>query len=97
MTTIQEGKKQVLIPIATGSCETETIIILTTLQMFDAFVVLASVGEDRNCCMAGGFMMMADITIKDVIDYDWDLVVIPGGRGESENDCHQHCSKRLYF
>jgi putative intracellular protease/amidase len=80
MTPTNEDQKQVLIPIACGSCETETIMIATTLQMFGAIVVLASVQEeDRHCSMIGGFMMRADIKIEDALDFDWDLIVIPGG------------------
>jgi hypothetical protein len=29
--------------------------------------------------MVGGFMIRADISIKDALDFDWDLIVIPGG------------------
>jgi putative intracellular protease/amidase len=80
MTKISEDQKQVLIPIACGSCEAEIIMIATTLQMFDVVVVLASVvEEDRNCAMIGGFMMRADINIQDALCFDWDLIVIPGG------------------
>ena len=74
-------QKQVLIPIADGSCETETITLSTTLQKFGAIVVLASVGGkgSKACSMDGGFTMTADITIEEAMGYDWDLIVLPDG------------------
>jgi hypothetical protein len=81
---MMKDQKQVLIPIASGSCEMETITIATTLQNFGAIAVLASVDEPtRNCCMQGGFMILADMTINDALNYDWDLIVIPGFAGKS--------------
>lgn len=83
-----KDQKQVLIPIASGSCEMETITIATTLQKFGAIVVLASVDEStRNCCMQGGFMILADMTINDALNYDWDLIVIPGFAGKLRRQC----------
>jgi hypothetical protein len=83
-----KDQKQVLIPIASGSCEMETITIATTLQKFGAIVVLASVDEPtRNCCMQGGFMILADMTINDALNYDWDLIVIPGFAGKLRRQC----------
>ena len=63
-------------------------MIVTTLTKFGAIVVLAAVEEgcldttNRTCCMLGNFVMTADMTIRDAVQYDWDLIVIPGG-GES--------------
>ena len=80
MESTKDNQKQVLIAIACGSCELETVMLATTLQMFGAVVVLASVDEgNRTCQMVGGFMMTADISINHALRYDWDLVVIPGG------------------
>jgi putative intracellular protease/amidase len=69
-----------LIPIATGSDETEVILLSTTLRKFGATVVLAAVDEpSRQCGMMGGFLMTADIRIEEAYQYDWDCIVIPGG------------------
>ena len=82
-TRIERNQKQVLIPIANGSCETETITLSTTLQKFGAIVILASVNEkSRSCVMDGGYTVTADITIEDAMEYDWDLIVLPGGGKE---------------
>ena len=80
-TSANVDQKQVLIPIADGSCETETITLSTTLQKFGAIVVLASVGGkgSKSCSMDGGFTMTADITIEEAMEYDWDLIVLPDG------------------
>ena len=80
---IDRDQKQVLIPIANGSCETETIALSTTLQKFGAIVILASVNEkSRSCVMEGGFTVTADITIEEAMEFDWDLIVLPGGGKE---------------
>jgi hypothetical protein len=76
----RESQKQVLIPIATGSDETEVLLLATTLQRFGALVVLAAVDEpSRQCGMVGGFLVTADIRMEEAHDYDWDCIVIPGG------------------
>jgi hypothetical protein len=76
----RESQKQVLIPMATGSDESEVILLATTLQNFGALVVLAAVDEpSRQCGMMGGFLMTADIQIEQAHQYDWDCIVIPGG------------------
>jgi putative intracellular protease/amidase len=78
--TCRESQKQVLIPIATGSDETEVILLATTLQKFGATVVLAAVDEpSHQCGMMGGFLMTADIRIEEAHQYDWDCIVVPGG------------------
>jgi putative intracellular protease/amidase len=71
--------KQVLIPIAEGSCEMEVIMIAHTLKKFGATVLLASMDKKRECAMLCGFLLQADITIQQAQDYDWDLVILPGG------------------
>ena len=76
----RSSQKQVLIPMATGSDETEVVLLATTLQKFGAIVVLAAVDEpSRTCGMVGGFLMTADIPIEQAHQYDWDCIVIPGG------------------
>lgn len=79
--------KQVLVPIADGSEEIETTCITDTLTRFGAKVTVASVKHDNDlvCTMSRGIKVVADCTIAEAADKDWDLVALPGGMPGAEH------------
>lgn len=70
--------KKVLVPIANGTEELEAIAIIDTLRRSGAGVVVASVQEQiiTGSCKT---KIVADKLIKDCLEEDWDLIVLPGG------------------
>lgn len=81
------SKKRVLVPISDGSEEIETCCITDTLTRFGADVVIASVKPDGElkCKMSRGIHVMADISIEEAVDQEWDLVALPGGMPGAEH------------
>mmetsp|Transcript_11351 Transcript_11351/g.21014 ORF Transcript_11351/g.21014 Transcript_11351/m.21014 type:complete len:218 (-) Transcript_11351:161-814(-) len=78
--------KKVLVPIADGSEEIETTCITDTLTRFGADVTIASVMPGQLLCkMSRGIKVMADKSIEDVVEEDFDLVVCPGGMPGAEH------------
>ena len=79
------ASKRVLIPIADGSEEIETICIQDTLVRFGASVTLASVDGDA-ATMSRGLKILADTSIAEACESgdDWDLIVLPGGVSGAE-------------
>ena len=83
-----ETPVRVLVPIADGSEELETVTITDILKRFGAEVTVASV-NCFICEMSQGLKIQADVTIKQasnlVVDTDhgphgpWHLIVLPGG------------------
>ena len=78
--------KKVLIPIANGSEEIETVCIQDTLVRFGADVTLASVDGDTTTTMSRGLKIRADTSVVDACKSgeDWDLIVLPGGVAGAE-------------
>jgi len=81
--------KTVLVPIGTGSEEIETCCIADTLVRAGASVTIASVDHltsDTNLVvtMSRGVKLVADCSIEDCVDQNWDLVACPGGVPGSE-------------
>lgn len=71
--------KKILIPVAGGSEELETITILNLLRRAEARVVLAGVNEITTC--ARNTKLIPDKLIESISHYDvWDAIIIPGGR-----------------
>lgn len=82
---------RVLIPIADGSEDIETVTMIDVLRRAGAEVTVASVADggrfDVTC--ARNTRITADAHIDTCADTDWDLVVLPGGLPGAENlrDC----------
>eukprot|EP00568_Trieres_chinensis_P002609 CAMPEP_0183301892 /NCGR_PEP_ID=MMETSP0160_2-20130417/7869_1 /TAXON_ID=2839 ORGANISM="Odontella Sinensis, Strain Grunow 1884" /NCGR_SAMPLE_ID=MMETSP0160_2 /ASSEMBLY_ACC=CAM_ASM_000250 /LENGTH=254 /DNA_ID=CAMNT_0025464591 /DNA_START=29 /DNA_END=793 /DNA_ORIENTATION=- len=76
-----ESVKRVLVPIGDGSEEIETTCITDTLTRFGASVTVASVKPDGElvCTMSRGIKFLADATIADAVNEEWDYIVCPGG------------------
>lgn len=76
--------KQVLIPLAAGCEELEAVTIIDLLRRADIHVTTASLdahtdGIDRLVVCSRGTPIRADKTLDDVLDDDFDLIVLPGG------------------
>ena len=76
--------KKVLVPIATGIEEIETVCIVDVLRRSGANVTLASV-NDFQIKAAHGVIIMADCLIGECKDKIYDLIVLPGGSPGAEN------------
>lgn len=76
--------KKVLVPIATGIEEIETVCIVDVLRRSGANVTLASV-NDLQVKAAHGVIIVADCLIEECKDKIYDLIVLPGGLPGAEN------------
>eukprot|EP00930_Biecheleria_cincta_P052312 TRINITY_DN37576_c0_g1_i1.p2 TRINITY_DN37576_c0_g1~~TRINITY_DN37576_c0_g1_i1.p2 ORF type:complete len:189 (+),score=56.59 TRINITY_DN37576_c0_g1_i1:60-626(+) len=82
--------KKVLVPIADGSEEIETVCIQDTLVRAGAEVTVASVMPGKTLCkMSRGLQVQADCSIDDCVGKDWDAIALPGGLPGAEHlrDC----------
>ncbi|MBN2301358.1 MAG: DJ-1/PfpI family protein [Lentisphaerae bacterium] len=71
---------KVLVPLAAGSEEMETVIIVDTLRRAGWEVVLASVGSpNRTVKCSRGVVLLADADWKNVAVDSFDALVLPGG------------------
>eukprot|EP00903_Cladosiphon_okamuranus_P008787 g8416.t3 len=71
--------KHVLVPVADGSEEIESVTIIDTLVRAGAVVTVASVEDDIEVTCSRGVKIKADCKIADCEQRDWDAVVCPGG------------------
>jgi len=81
----------VLVPIAENSEEIETACIQDTLVRAGAKVTVASVMPDLQVKMSRGLKVVADCSIKDCVDKEWDAIALPGGMPGAEHlrDCEE--------
>lgn len=79
---------QVLVPIADGSEELETVTIVDVLRRAGAEVTLASVDGVQVTC-SHGLRITADCGIEACTARVWDAIVLPGGMPGAEHlrDC----------
>lgn len=83
--------KKILVPVAQGTEEMEAVTIIDVLRRAGAKVTVASV--DQIMIRASkGLEFKADCLIKDCVDKDFDLIVLPGGIPGAE---HLRDSKEL--
>ncbi|WP_022668146.1 DJ-1 family glyoxalase III [Desulfospira joergensenii] len=71
-------ERSVLVPVAQGIEEMEAITIIDVLRRAEARVTVASVDE-LQIKASRGTVFMADALIKDCMDKEFDLIVLPGG------------------
>jgi 4-methyl-5(b-hydroxyethyl)-thiazole monophosphate biosynthesis len=83
-------RKTVLVPVAVGSEELETICIVDVLRRAGATVTLASVGN-REVIASKGIKLIADRLLSECIDDTYDLIALPGGMPGAEHlrDCKE--------
>lgn len=76
---------RVLVPVADGSEEIETVTIVDVLRRAGADVTLASVTPDLLVHASRGVQLKADCPIEDCLDTEWDLIALPGGMPGAEH------------
>mmetsp|Transcript_13142 Transcript_13142/g.37530 ORF Transcript_13142/g.37530 Transcript_13142/m.37530 type:complete len:188 (-) Transcript_13142:126-689(-) len=82
-------KLQVLVPVANDSEEIETACITDTLVRAGAEVTVASVMDTLQVKMSRGLKILADCSIEECKDKEWDAIACPGGMPGAEHlrDC----------
>mmetsp|Transcript_21486 Transcript_21486/g.69502 ORF Transcript_21486/g.69502 Transcript_21486/m.69502 type:complete len:254 (-) Transcript_21486:61-822(-) len=94
---------RVLVPIADGSEEIETVTVVDVLRRAGAEVVVASVEDRKECVCSRGVTITADVLVTEVTGrtaQGWDLIAIPGGIPGAERiaDCVRlHSTLQKHF
>ena len=76
---------RVLVPIADGSEEIETVCIADTLVRAGAAVTICSVSSDTQVTCSRGVKIVADEKIDTLAAKEWDAIAIPGGMPGAKN------------
>eukprot|EP00002_Diphylleia_rotans_P032519 TRINITY_DN683_c0_g1_i2.p1 TRINITY_DN683_c0_g1~~TRINITY_DN683_c0_g1_i2.p1 ORF type:complete len:193 (+),score=50.16 TRINITY_DN683_c0_g1_i2:69-647(+) len=71
--------KSVLVPIADGSEDIETVCIIDVLRRASIDVTVASVAPQQSITAARGTRITADCLISDCAAKDFDFIALPGG------------------
>jgi len=75
---------RVLVPLAQGCEEIEAITIIDLLRRADITVITAGL-TDEPVVASHGVTILADTTLDDALDQDFDMVVLPGGLPGADN------------
>lgn len=80
---------KVLVPVANGNEDIETITIIDVLRRGGVIVTVASVHDVKQITMANGTKIEADVLLTEVSEQLFDAVVLPGGMPGAEHlrDC----------
>ena len=76
---------KILVPLANGFEDIEAVAIIDVLRRGGVEVVPASIHPSREVMSAHGIPMKADQLLTDVIDEDFDAIVLPGGGEGTDN------------
>lgn len=76
---------KVLVPLACGFEDIEAVSIIDVLRRGDVEVVTASLGDDRAVRSAHNITMQADACLADVLEKDYDAIILPGGGEGTQN------------
>ncbi|MCF7843175.1 MAG: DJ-1/PfpI family protein, partial [Lentisphaeria bacterium] len=71
-------EKNVLVPLADGFEEIEAITIIDILRRAGTQVITAGLSV-RQVRGSHGIKVTADAVLEDVLDNDFDMIVLPGG------------------
>lgn len=74
----------VLIPIADGSEELEAVTLIDLLRRAGVEVVVAGLKDGSVRC-SRGTVLLPDASLSDVLDRDFDMIVLPGGQPGADN------------
>lgn len=77
-------EKKILVPVAQGIEEMETITIVDVLRRSGATVIMASV-DKIEITASRGVEFKADTLIESCLDESFDLIVLPGGIPGADN------------
>jgi 4-methyl-5(b-hydroxyethyl)-thiazole monophosphate biosynthesis len=75
---------RVLIPIASGSEELETVTLIDLLRRAEIEVVVAGLEPGPVTC-SRGTVLVPDTDLDEVVDADFDMIVLPGGQPGATN------------
>lgn len=75
---------RVLVPVADGSEEMETVIIIDILRRASVNVVVASIEEKLEILGSRKVKLVADKLIEDAAKSTYDLIILPGGMPGAE-------------
>lgn len=75
----------VLLAVADGSEDVEMVTILDLLRRAQVDVKLVSVMQQRQVTLAHGLEVRAEALLADVVDEDFDAIVLPGGMPGAEH------------
>ena len=70
--------KKVLVIVANGSEELEAVTVIDLLRRAHVDVTVASLDGDPVAC-SRGVKLIPDTSLQDVMQHDFDLIVLPGG------------------
>jgi len=78
---------QVLIPLAEGFEEVEALAVVDILRRAGIGAVTATLGNDSTKAVTGrnGIRVLADSTLSEEENKNYDMIVLPGGLGGTEN------------
>lgn len=76
--------KKILIPVAKGSEDLETVTTIDILRRSGASVIVASVSDTHITC-SNGTRIVADKKIEDCTNDTFDLIALPGGDEGASN------------
>ncbi len=76
---------KVLVPVANGNEDIETITIIDVLRRGGVEVTVASVHDAKQVVMAHGCKLEADVLLAEVADEMYDAIVLPGGMPGAEH------------
>ena len=76
---------KVLIPLAQGCEELEAVTLIDLLRRANITVITASLTEQRQLKASRGVQLISDLTLKDVMFDDFDMIVLPGGQPGTDN------------
>ncbi len=81
--------KKVLLPIAEGVEEIETVTLIDVLRRAGAEVSVAAIGKETTVTAARGVVLVADCLLESILEETFDLIVLPGGLPGAEHlrDC----------
>lgn len=77
--------RKVIVAVANGSEEIETLAPVDILRRAGADVTLAAIGSSLQVTLSRGCKVLADTLIDQVKDQTYDLIVVPGGQPGANN------------
>ncbi|KAH9315345.1 hypothetical protein KI387_023972, partial [Taxus chinensis] len=85
----------VLVPVANGSEEMETVIIIDILRRAGANVVVASIENTLDVVGSSNVKLVSDKLIEDAAASVYDLIILPGGMPGAERLQKSLCLTKL--
>ena len=76
---------KVLVPLADGFEDIEAVSIVDVLRRGGVEVVTAALGASAAVASAHGITMTADALLSDVLEADYDAIILPGGGEGTKN------------